>query len=51
MTGKQTDCDKQHEIAREISLSLAGRDRGRTFIVTEVCGDGYVMIVEPRKGG
>ena len=27
-------------------VSLAGRDRGRTFIVTEVCGDGYVMIVD-----
>lgn len=47
MTGKHTEYEKQHEISRgDFVISLAGRDRGRTFIVTEVCGDGYIMIAD-----
>ena len=47
MTGKQTDCNRQHEISRgDFVVSLAGRDQGRTFIVAEVCGDGYVLLVD-----
>ena len=47
MTGMRTDCDKQHEISRgDFVISLAGRDQGRIFIVADVCGDGYVLLVD-----
>jgi len=47
MTAKQTECDMQQSINEgDFVVSLAGRDRGRTFIVTKDCGDGYVLIAD-----
>jgi ribosomal protein L14E/L6E/L27E len=47
MTAKRTESDMQRSIKQgDFVVSLAGRDRGRTFIVTGICGDGYVLIAD-----